>query len=201
MGRRYVSVLNHIESAWSGYDARYGKEFNLADAAEYDSFVIATPTKSHAEWIEKLADFGKPIFCEKPITKNIEELEYLLELCEQRGARLYMASQYSELVDGNDTGNSMWNFYNSGQDDLPWDCIQIIGLSRGTVLLNDASPIWKCVINGQSIDKAKMDWAYVENMKNFLLGYDGPDILSWHKKVMRFAKEAQRTKEGWLWHP
>lgn len=44
-----------------------------------DAVIIATPTSTHAEMIEKAAEHGKHIFIEKPLTSNLEEADRVIQ--------------------------------------------------------------------------------------------------------------------------
>lgn len=46
----------------------------LADAS-VDAVVIATPTDTHVDYIEKVAQAGKPIYCEKPLDQTLERVD------------------------------------------------------------------------------------------------------------------------------
>ena len=40
-----------------------------------DAVVIATPTDTHVEYIERAASAGKPIYCEKPLDQSLERVD------------------------------------------------------------------------------------------------------------------------------
>ena len=45
---------------------------SIAELSKVDGTVVATPTVTHAETILELLPRGVPIFCEKPLTSNVE---------------------------------------------------------------------------------------------------------------------------------
>ncbi|MEH6552268.1 MAG: Gfo/Idh/MocA family oxidoreductase [Pseudomonadales bacterium] len=45
---------------------------------DFDGFVVATPTAQHAEHIESILHFDKPVFCEKPLTNDLASAERLV---------------------------------------------------------------------------------------------------------------------------
>lgn len=49
----------------------------LPESIEFDAFVVATPTATHAAVLIDLARKGKPIFVEKPLTADVESARYL----------------------------------------------------------------------------------------------------------------------------
>lgn len=55
-----------------------------------DAVIIATPTDTHAEIIEKAARAGKAIFCEKPIDLDIGRVRACLEIVEKTGIALFL---------------------------------------------------------------------------------------------------------------
>lgn len=52
-----------------------------------DAVVIATPTSTHAEMLEKAARNGKQIFIEKPLTNTLEEADRVIEAIQETGVR------------------------------------------------------------------------------------------------------------------
>ncbi len=57
-------------------------------ASDVDAILIATPTDTHAELIEKAARAGKAILCEKPVSLSVERIEALLPVVETAGVPL-----------------------------------------------------------------------------------------------------------------
>lgn len=64
----------------------------LADK-DIHAVIIATPTDSHAELIEKSARAGKAIFCEKPLALNRERAEACVKVIEETGVLCAMGFQ------------------------------------------------------------------------------------------------------------
>lgn len=58
-----------------------------------DAVVIATPTSTHAELIARAASLGKRIFCEKPISLDIETTIAATAACERSGSLLQVGFQ------------------------------------------------------------------------------------------------------------
>ena len=48
-------------------------------ASDVDAILIATPTDTHADLIEKAANAGKAILCEKPVSLSVERSEINLQ--------------------------------------------------------------------------------------------------------------------------
>lgn len=189
MGSRYCAILKHLGVDYSIYDVQL--RMSLESAAQgCDRVLIATPTQAHTFSIRDAIRVlpGKPILCEKPITKDMVELSKLIAECAEAKSDLRVVFQYKRAyLDDFGSGPTHYNFYRHGGDGLYWDCIQIIGLARGLVTLREDSPIWDCVINGTRLSIADMDRAYVAYLADWLhnpeLCVGVKDILSIHKKV------------------
>jgi myo-inositol 2-dehydrogenase/D-chiro-inositol 1-dehydrogenase len=57
-------------------------------ASDVDAILIATPTDTHADLIEKAANAGKSILCEKPVSLSVERIEACLPVVEKAGVPL-----------------------------------------------------------------------------------------------------------------
>ncbi len=57
-------------------------------AQDIDAVYIATPVYLHAEQIERAANAGKHVLCEKPLSLDVVEAERLVKLCAARKVRL-----------------------------------------------------------------------------------------------------------------
>jgi myo-inositol 2-dehydrogenase/D-chiro-inositol 1-dehydrogenase len=55
---------------------------------DVDAILICTPTDTHAELIEKAAQAGKAILCEKPVSLSVERIERCLPVVEKAGVPL-----------------------------------------------------------------------------------------------------------------
>jgi hypothetical protein len=115
------------------------------------------------EYCRLLAPIGKPLLCEKPLSKNLEEVGELLQ-----NPMLQMMTQYSLLDPGDSRDHSLYDFYHTGSDGLAWDCMQIIGLAKGTVTISNRSPIWMAMLNGHRLSLDKVGRAYVAFVENWL---------------------------------
>lgn len=70
---------------------RVGATAAAPDAAwesEIDAVVIATPTRTHAEFVDRCINQGLPVFCEKPLTEEYADTLALVARVEQTGTRL-----------------------------------------------------------------------------------------------------------------
>jgi hypothetical protein len=96
-----------------------------------------------------------------------------------------MVNQYAWLYDKNTTGDSHYNYWNSGKDGQEWDCINIIGLSHKPPLLLNNSPKWMASINGLDLNLSDMDQAYCDMLRDWYRKPEGDMdyIVKAHQKV------------------
>ena len=189
MGKRYQAILNYIDVDFLTFDNKFQSDLSLEDVTDSATgIIIATPTETHFDYIVSLAALEIPILCEKPLTKEKEQLAHLKTIVKDRHLNLTMMMQYKMLDDPSSVGDSHYNYFKSGNDGLVWDCMQIIGLARGHVSVSNGSPIWDCRLNGKNLKLSEMDLAYVNFVKDWLK-YPGDDIsklIDIHQKVMAF---------------
>ncbi len=197
MGTRYKRTLDFLGRKYSCYDTKLST--SLEEAAEgCDRAIVATPTAIHAKSIMDILSVmpSKPILCEKPIDKDLTVLKDILKKCRDANSDIRMVFQYKKVYkDDGLVGPSHYNYFRHGDDSLIWDCIQIIGLSRGTVSLKETSPMWSCAINGQMLKIQHMDWAYVDYISDWLtmpsLCIGPQEILEIHEKVHQYINASR----------
>ena len=68
--------------------ARVASVDEVIAARDVDAILIATPTDTHADLIEKAARAGKAILCEKPVSLSVERIEQCLAVVEKAGVPL-----------------------------------------------------------------------------------------------------------------
>jgi hypothetical protein len=194
MGSRYKAVLNYLGVEFSPYDITL--KTTLKDAAKgCDRALICTPTDAHADSIRQVISVLKgPILCEKPITKNLRELRDLINDCAKAGCDLRMIYQYKKVYrDDGFIGPTHYDYYKSGGDGLAWDCIQLIGLARGSIRIDQKSPIWDAAINGQLLRIGLMDQAYIEYVNDWI---KCPQVCVGPKEIIETHEKVQRLIEG-----
>lgn len=171
MGKRYQAILKYLEIPFSGVDINHSVGFVLNKVADASRVILCTPTDNHFSYLEKIIPIGKPILCEKPISRSLREMERILGLIEQHRSNFAMTFQYSELVPANqDPGQSHYHYFRSGKDGLIWDCLQIIALAKGEIEISNDSPVWRCMINGRKLSLSDMDHAYLNFTRKWLDG-------------------------------
>jgi hypothetical protein len=168
MGLRYKAIFKYLSIPTLGVDLDDSPQSRRLKIKQSEGFVIATPTADHMGLIHELLPEKKPILCEKPVVKSVEEIKLIRERVEKESVPFRMMFQYSLLADRGRVGKSRYDFFRHGSDGLVWDCLQIIGLARGEVELREESPIWSCVINGKPLSIGAMDAAYVAYVQRWL---------------------------------
>lgn len=202
MGKRYQAILKRM-----GAEVMCKDKYDVINRSHYDwsdRAIIATPTKTHVRFAEHLISMGnKPILCEKPISKNLEDTKHVLEIAKKYNVPFEMTRQYEHIYEPGSEGKTFYDFYNTGKDGLIWDCIQIIGLARGEVRINNESPVWDCQINGVDVSEANINQSYVSFMNRWVNQPSGnfDDIFKYHNKTKHFEVRHGRDNHGLYWDP
>lgn len=190
MGRRYASVLRYLGHEVFGCEAGDSMAAWNRDYLESDAIIIATDTPNHMPILNFLVPEGKPVLCEKPFSTEIEKVKEFVEWAEQAEMKISMVSQYDYLLPIHPShGDTVYDFYRSGKDGIAWDCINIIWHAQGRIFLKNESPVWKCKINGYTINAGQIDYSYVETIETWLKDAYEPQyerILNSHKKVLDY---------------
>ncbi len=69
----------------------YSDADRLINDPAVNAIYIATPPVAHAEYTEKAAKAGKPIYVEKPMARTYEECQQMIQACEAADVPLYAA--------------------------------------------------------------------------------------------------------------
>ena len=191
MGKRYQTILRYLDQAHVCADKNHSKDQIMDMAMASDSIILTTPTDTHVDYLFELVPLKKPILCEKPISKNMKDLDSVLAFIKCRNDKFSMMNQYKLIDCAWSEGESYYNYFRHGSDGLLWDCIQIVGLARGKVTLGQSSPMWQCMLNGRKLESSWMDWAYVQYVDDFLHGkyQDINEIRNTHEKVVELEKK------------
>ena len=72
---------------------------NFAHLFECDVIIIASPNKTHYDYLKRLKSFSGYVFCEKPPAVNLDELNKLKKILESNGKKIFFNFNYrfSEL--------------------------------------------------------------------------------------------------------
>lgn len=191
MGRRYQAVARYLGIDCSGCDISSSRVERIPPK---DALVlIATPTERHLnDCFSYLASGEHDVLCEKPIVKTRDDLEKLKGI---NLDRLYMVNNYCYTYKDDINlyeDHTRYDYYMSGKDGLVWDCIQLFGLAKGPVFLNNTSPIWNCVINGKFLQRQIIDESYVAMIIDFFHErkhlWSGQKIIEIHEKVLKYIE-------------
>lgn len=78
-------ALRHGVPKW------YSNASELINDPEVDAVYIATPPDSHANYAIEAMYAGKPVYVEKPMARNYDECEEMLEVSEETGMPVWVA--------------------------------------------------------------------------------------------------------------
>lgn len=91
-GARLVAVADPVEAAAAAVvrmtGARAASPEELLNDPAIEGVLIATPTDLHADLIERAADAGKAIFCEKPLDLDLSRAQQGVAAAARRGVPL-----------------------------------------------------------------------------------------------------------------
>src|SRR5215831_1923213 len=85
------------------FAARWGYESvetdwrKLVDSAEIDVVDIASPNDTHAEIAIAAAQAGKMVLCEKPLARNLDEAQQMIDAVEKAGVRTMVWYNYRRI--------------------------------------------------------------------------------------------------------
>jgi hypothetical protein len=188
MGRRYAAILKKLDVTPQLVDV------GEVAPKDFDSVIIATPTPLHVSHCLQFMTAGVPILCEKPLSTSLKQVDAVCATAEKCGVKLDMVNQY-KYCGGDKTpwaDLTSYDYYNTGRDGLHWDCISIIALAKAEALIRNDSPIWACILNGQNLRLADMDWAYFRMIERWLNGEldgHGTDYIRFaHRKVQNYIE-------------
>ena len=96
-----------------GIERAYGSYDELLADPEIDAVYISLPNSMHVEWSIRALEAGKHVLCEKPLSRNPDDVERAFDAAEQAGRLLMEAFMYRhnpqtkrlvELVEGGAIG-------------------------------------------------------------------------------------------------
>jgi hypothetical protein len=191
MGKRYQAILKSLEVPFLTADVHHSVEQIINLVKECSAIIIATPTNTHLHYLRLFSSLGKPILCEKPLSKDVSELLEIQNIVREKDVNLTMVMQYKMLIDPDGTGPSYYDYFRHGNDGLAWDCIQILSLAKGKVSLKEDSPIWHCMINGKKLNLSDMDKAYIDFIRFWLKkpGDKIGDLIEHHLRVLEYQEK------------
>ena len=110
---------------------------NFSLLLECDAIIIASPNKTHYDYLEKLKSFSGYIFCEKPPVINLNELNKFKKILKFNGKKLFFNFNYrfSEL-------NNLFKKYVNSEEIGDIIYIEIIA-SQGLSFKQDYAKSWR----------------------------------------------------------
>ena len=193
IGGRYAAILRYLKIDFVGVDV--GDKW--PDPSTYDKAIVATPTSTHYKICLRLAKLKKTFLCEKPLSKNPEEIQHLIDI----GADGYMVNNWCHVTEKIIKPNSAKVYYdcwNTGKDGLLWDCIQLVYIARGNNFkINNQHPIFWATIdlragsNRIGLEKIAHSYCYmidcfIEEKTDKL--WSLKDALAATKKVLKYEQ-------------
>src|SRR5271156_2951594 len=86
---RLAGVADTVPEAAAHLAAALGaRALSVEDAFRADAVLIASPTPTHALYIERAAAQGRPVFCEKPIDLSADRVRACLAAVRDAGVSL-----------------------------------------------------------------------------------------------------------------
>lgn len=201
MGSRYQKKIESIVSTQpihiTGYEI---DDFNNKKPLPIaNKFLVCTPTNSHYEVLKFVMDQSRaPILCEKPISKNINEVMELCDIAQNKKIRLNMVNNWSLVTIPPLERNRNCIYYscsNTGKDGLPYDLIQLLHLAHDwnfyftnkapegafNVHINQDLDITREIIE---LSYNRMLQFWIEDRWKYM--WDVNDIRLAHKKVLKY---------------
>ena len=96
-GSELAAVMRRDAEKARDYAQRHGVPKWYDDAErlihdpDVDAVYVATPPSSHAEYVLKVAEAGKPVYVEKPMALHYQDCQRMIEVCHQAGIPLFVA--------------------------------------------------------------------------------------------------------------
>lgn len=195
VGLRYQAILKSLNVPYLVYDAESLEGFSCEgkrnfEDIEFGKAMICSPTDTHLNYVRKLIHLDKTFLCEKPLTKDPEDLAYI----NAEYPKGFMVCNYKFItkIYGEDV-NLSYNYYRSGRDGLLWDCCQLVYIDPDCELLND-SPLWDFSVNGHPIPYRALELSYVQMIKSFIWNH-GKDLWSLKQGVAMSKAVMERMKK------
>ena len=177
MGRRYCAILRYLK-----------EEVITADIGDpwwewdFDRVIIATPTGRHNADLLLAMPMGKPILCEKPISKSASDVSCHLQESISRGVDVRMCSNWKYAINLALTRAQKvaiegemeieYSYYDSGKDGFFWDVIQLLHLA-GRFKYDRTRPAIEAKVNGIDVTLEHIHASYVLMVSEWLHGDKG----------------------------
>ena len=204
MGRRYAACLDYLGEEWIGVDIDSSDVFEASK--ECNKAIIATPTDSHLGELHGLYPLGwiGRILCEKPIARTSSKRELYWEghdlrmVCNWQFAINLVLTRHRDIMVKGET-KIEYDCYNTGNDGLAWDCIQLIHLAGPkNITLKNKSPVMECLVRternptGYQITTREIEESYVVMLSNWINDpkslWGREEIIKAHEEVIEYME-------------
>jgi UDP-N-acetylglucosamine 3-dehydrogenase len=82
------ATVNRVASLYG--TIAYTSFDQMMEEANPDFVCVLLQTSLHKEYVFKVAEYGKHVFCEKPIALTLTDAEEMIKLCESKGVKLFI---------------------------------------------------------------------------------------------------------------
>lgn len=214
MGKRYSAILDQLKVKWHGIDIKK-QPWDYDIIKKCKKAIIATPVDTHFSWCSTLKI---PWICEKPLSKNIDEVDKLLTLTQMNNVEGRMINNWENAICialQEYTANrgdccvlgDIELYYDkiySGEDGI-WDFIQLIHLCGKGLYIKHASKDLKCYIKKPYMDvkitQEIIERSYLITIKRWLNIPPTPGDMDagWGRGGWSLQESLQAHKEVLKW--
>jgi hypothetical protein len=198
-GKRYTAICKYLGHEVVGYDPVLSHNTIKNIIKDVDRCIIATPIDSHYKWCKWCIKHNIPFLCEKPISKNLKEIEEIKKLCDKSKVDGRMVCNWMFTIPGfntNEADRIFLNYFNTGKDG-DYDYIQPIYLSKGNFELKKKSPYYICQLGNIPINQYNFDISFITMLIGWLhkkeLLWSMDDAIKAHKMLMEWRSKLIST--------
>ena len=163
IGRRYKAILKMLKVDVISFDDPEAHPREV-ESLVFDKAIIAAPTDLHYAYSMQMARMDKQFLVEKPLSKSLDECMMLGHIF---GGYVVNNYDYVCKLFTNSAPTIEYDYYNTGDDGMEWDCCQLLYLDPDATIKTE-SPLWKLRINGSRVHYDQLEDSYVWMVRDFL---------------------------------
>lgn len=92
---RHPERAGHLKQFYEGAPPEFTSDLSsVCDNQDVHMVIVATPPSVRIDLIEQLAEAGKHILLEKPVARNLDEAEQVVQICRNAGVKLGVVFQH-----------------------------------------------------------------------------------------------------------
>ena len=167
IGKRYQAILRHLSIEYQCFDPVLGQM--EPDWNDVDKVLIASPTDTHYYWCQRSLDKGIPFLCEKPVSKNVEEVSAIASRCKLTGIDGRMVCNYKFVLGRKKP--IVDDYFRTGGDGVYWDLIQLLYLNPELKFYTKC-PIWTLITEHDVIRYGNLENSYVAMIISWVGGHN-----------------------------